>query len=405
MPLRIAYLSSYIIPALIDKKWTVAAISIPWILKQYGGGTGASGGVLPAYFELYMAFGLILTLANCKPNLKKIPASIFILLIWTIIVNLFFDPEGYFSTFTESCVMLMIVFLAYDNDSESLSKLSFLWACASLAIGITFIFLRGNFDAYSREFTELGETRSGWMDPNYFGTVLGMGAVTAMIELKRNKGLTSFLRLLYVAAVAITVVAAFYNASRGSLAGLAVVGVVFMIFSKTRLFYKVIISCGAVYFLYLLYNNDVMDVFLYRIQNDNATGSRVGIWADKANDFFTNYTPLAWLFGVGNSGVVTLGGRDSNYVSAHNDFLSVLFQYGFIGFAFYMSMIFRPFYRVIRIKAVTFFPLVALSYLVTVLFALNPITGGQFPYFLFVFYVYALSYESIKEKYILANVI
>lgn len=67
---------------------------------------------------------------------------------------------------------------------------------------------------------------------------------------------------------------------------------------------------------------------------DSGGSGRMKIWGDvislqKESDL------LQWLFGHGYEGVI----KSTGNLSAHNDFLEILFDYGLIGFGLYLSMI------------------------------------------------------------------
>lgn len=405
-PVRLAYLVLYFLPVLQDSTWCVAAMSIPMILMRYGGGSGLdTGGLLPSHNEVYLFVAIVISMLKADLRANKIPLVLFLFLLWSSFIDMIFDSSGIFILLLESSILLMIVFAAYDKREESLSKFCYLWICATFALSICFIYLRSNSDQYVVDLS-IGESRQGWMDPNYFGTVLGMGAICAFIELQRNRQLMLFVKVLYIATIAITVIALLYNASRGAILALAISGTILLLYVKIKPIYKALVIGIVVGFLYYLYTNDVMNILIYRLENDDRTGNRWIIWADKSADFFLNYNPLHWLMGVGNSEVIKLGGSQSNFLSVHNDFLSIFFQYGIVGFILFIKLLFHPIYEAFRKKESVVYVLSATAYLSTVLFTLNPISGGQFPYFLFVFYIYALGAEakSVKLQNSLYNV-
>ncbi|MEL1134489.1 O-antigen ligase family protein [Desulfitobacterium sp. THU1] len=89
---------------------------------------------------------------------------------------------------------------------------------------------------------------------------------------------------------------------------------------------------------------------LQALQTDGGSNRDI-VWKTTINMQF-NSTALEWLFGHGYNAVLRYSPFE---LSAHNDFLEVLFDYGLSGFAFYISFIislFRVFNRMYRDKFV-----------------------------------------------------
>ena len=270
-----------------------------------------------------------------------------------------------------------------------MAKFSFLLICATLALSVIFIGLSQNFDSFFQESFDknVGESRSGWFDPNYFGTVLGMGSVAALIELYHKGNKSSFLKVLYIITFIVSILALIKIASRGALIALLFATLVILFKSKMKLHFKLIICFTSVIFIYYLYNNDYMNIIVYRLENQGLETGRIDIWKDKLSAF-SNLGIVNIIFGVGNRGVVDLG---SERISMHNDFLSCLVQYGLLGFVIFIVLLFKPIFILFKYGNRLLFTLTATIYLVTSLFTLNPMTGGQTPYYLFVAYIYFLA--------------
>jgi len=384
MPLRFLYVFLWIFPGLKEREWLPGAISIPYIILNYCGGMGD---LLPSHTDFYILIGILICLfVPYSYHQSKIPKSIFLFLFYTTFINLIIDINGVFMPIVWSSILLICSFYLYKSTEKSKNCLSFQLICLCFVLSICFIFLRQNFDAYSVELSDLEETRTGWMDPNYFGTVLGMGAVCAIVEVRKSSYNVIF-RMLYIAVVIAAIIALFLNASRGALLAFAASLVCILLFSKVKLYKKIFSILVIVGFLIYLYNNAYMDILEYRLQNDELTGSRMDIWIRKMNSFFSDYDLMNWIFGVGNTEVEYLGNWQT---SVHNDFISCFIQYGIIGLTIYVALIFYPIIRLYSIRKTCLDTLTATIYLIVSLLSLNPITGGQYPYFFFLLYIYSL---------------
>ena len=77
-----------------------------------------------------------------------------------------------------------------NNDIEwnAISKYSAGLSLVTLVLSTYFIIFQDRFteDYYAQG---SGLERSGWMDPNYFGMVIGMGTVAAMVQITKYREL------------------------------------------------------------------------------------------------------------------------------------------------------------------------------------------------------------------------
>lgn len=86
-------------------------------------------------------------------------------------------------------------------------------------LSLEFIFVGGNFVTSVN--TLDGElVRKGWTDPNYFGSIIGMGILTSLIELITNEKLSRKSWLLYCSTIILSLFTLFTTASRGAVVAL-----------------------------------------------------------------------------------------------------------------------------------------------------------------------------------------
>lgn len=192
-------------------------------------------------------------------------------------------------SFSIFIIILLCKFIDSSVDRSTVSKVSFAFALMTLVLSLYFLLLKDQFtqDYYAQG---SGLERTGWMDPNYFGMVLGMGTVTSIIQISNFRFLGIVEKIFYIATVILSVPTLVLNASRGAILAVAVSFVFVILFSKVNPLYKIVVIIITILFLFYLYNNSYFDLLEYRIAHDSGTGSgRTTIWRKK------------WmLFGAGN---------------------------------------------------------------------------------------------------------
>lgn len=72
------------------------------------------------------------------------------------------------------------------KDSQQLRLLAFSFAVISLVLSLEFIFVGSRFITDVNTLDGTLE-RKGWTDPNYFGSILGFGIFTSIVELITKK--------------------------------------------------------------------------------------------------------------------------------------------------------------------------------------------------------------------------
>lgn len=108
----------------------------------------------------------------------------------------------------------------------------------------------------------------------------------------------------------------------------------------------IVAAAFSVSFLFANFGNffdATLDRF-YSIHEDQGSG-RVSIYEKTENDM-TSFSLLELLFGKGY-GSFSRSGISSN---AHNDALQIMYEYGFVGLAFYVVLIFFLFYRLKKVR-------------------------------------------------------
>jgi O-antigen ligase len=189
-------------------------------------------------------------------------------------------------------------------------------------------------------------------------------------------------------------------ASRGVILAVVLTVVYIFVSIKSKRWIKIIVITLAVLFVLFLYSNQYTDFILARFNQDNGTGNnRTLIWFSKINEFFSNGNLFDWIFGIGQRNGIRIGitvGDAFNGMSTHNDFLSVLIYYGFVGVVLFFYAISYP----LRICQKADRPqiLAMLLYLLMCSMTLEPLARGNFVYWGFLFYIFVLARQSQAKR-------
>ena len=384
MLIRMAYMAAVVLPVLFEKE-----IAYPPIINFFMTVSvyGYAYAFMPYQTHLYPIISLLPLLVYGSRGMR--PNSwIIVLFIYTFLVDCISSLNSDIGVFQNSfyCYLLIIFFSLCTIDSKEVCpqmELSF----ALVSIFISILFLRsGNQFVESYGGIEAGDlTRTSWTDPNYLGCVIGMGAsisLTKLILYFKEENL--YEKLIYLAAVLVSIPVLILNASRGAILAVAAASFVVIFFSNLRFIYKVAITISSIILLLVLFNSGYFELLVYRVKHDDLGGSnRLEYWQMYWNLFWDG-SILSIIFGNGLVHGQNLAGREIGF---HNDFLAFLVEYGIIGFLIFLSMFFSFFRHHIFNRRNKTQLLSAVVFLVMCCLTLEPITSGFAAYYFFLYYI------------------
>lgn len=389
MPLRLAYLGLVILPVFFRKGILPAVLACFTTVAFYG----YAYSYMPSMLYIYAGIVLVLSFFIVDNTHHKVPPALVTLLLYVTFVN--FVTGGRIEDITYSFFIFLILFLSVSKyDDSFFNRMSFVFAIVTLVLSIFFL---TSIDQFATMYA-FGEDleRAGWTDPNYFGTVLGMGTVFSVLQLLYNKESPLFFRLMYIAVIIVSVIVLALNASRGSVVALVGSIAVLMLFTKAKTIYKVLSIVAAAGFIVFLYNSGYMDLLIYRSLEDTAStgGGRLSIWVHKLNRFSEGGV-LNILFGYGYNGGLFITGSNLGF---HNDFVAALVDYGLIGFVIYLWAVFSPIVKVFKNKSPNRIVVYTLMvYFILTSFSLEPVTAGRLPYIMLLFTIYVLANQTTND--------
>ena len=292
-------------------------------------------------------------------------------------------------------VTVFFIFIAFYFCIDTISEVdtqnfSLSFMLISLTIGSWILFVP---EAQVNSYNTVEEMeQTGWTDPNYLGAALGTGLVVAVKDLLEGNKKPYYI-IISILTVILTTFAMLQLASRGAFLAVVLAIVILFISSKRKGWYKIVVVGLAVLFVWLLYSNQYMEFVLARFEADDGTGSnRTVYWFSKLDAFFNIKNPLNWIFGIGHSGGVELGEGFGGGHSTHNDFVSALIYYGFVGLILFFCAIMYPLRICQKSDRPQIFAL--LVYLLTCSMTIEPLARGNFVYWGFFFYIIVLARQS-----------
>lgn len=291
-----------------------------------------------------------------------------------------------------------LLFIPFLNAKENLKLLVLSFPVASLVLSLLFLLNQAYFMfAYSGDME-----RSGWVNPNIFGGIIGLGIVVGMsVLLKQLRFETSFKEsLLLIVCIAVSFVVVVLNASRGSFISTSLACGILVFMSNIKKRYKGFVVVALAGFAIFLWQSGVFELLQYRLEADTAdtAGSRSLIWMEKLNTFFNEGNFIHLLIGAGGRAGAEAIGHSYGIanMSTHNDFVTALVGFGSICLVYYLYLLFVPFFNTPKGHDRKIMAVFMLFFLLESS-VLEPMFRGYVPYVMFFTFMYCYSHY-LKEN-------
>lgn len=387
MPIRLAYMALVFAPIAIKRVslfFPCLVLFLTTSLLSFAGYT-----FLPTETTIYLLLTLIFVVIAYREHRDyKYPYVLFfVFFLVSIVVNLV--TSGKIETISYSFLLLLLLPITINEKEKEfvadiVPKLFILstTACACLTLLNQELLIQESYN-YERLI-------SGSL--NYTCCTLGIGFVLALRELIKSST-KKYWRLFYVFCMMVLLITVIMEASRGAMLAI-VVSSLLIVFNKTsKLRTKIITVVLASIFIAVLYNNQVLDLLIYRIQSDTGTGTgRTEIWGHKLTQHFNSFSFLSFVFGRGYDNTWNLGGSGYDLIGCHNDFVAFLIEYGIIGIILFLTIIFYPLH-VAKSRSIRSDILPLVVYLLMTCMTLEPFSMGYLPFCFFLFFIYLRSYS------------
>lgn len=387
MALRVAFLGAVLFPVFFKPRLCPPAITCFATLSTMG----FSCSYLPSNLFFIVAAIFVVYLIVQKKGKKHIPVPtpVIVLLVLVTVVNLF---NSFLIENLTYCLLIFILFCCFtDEDSETSSIQRLSIVVTGMALCSVFLLFRDLF-TYDYIGKGTGLERTGWTDPNYFGSTIGMAAVCSIFALMFESDKNKIIRIVFIVCVILSFIVMLLVASRGAILSLGVCMILMFFSRKNKVWQKVVMLVLFILLLGYLYSHHYFDLLLYRIEMDETGGSgRIGIWTLKLKAFLNEDNPLHFLFGIGFRNSNYLGyGRDS-YACVHNDLINYLIAYGLVGLVVFVLMLIAPLRSAIKNNCNKDMVIIGTVFLFVCGMTLQPLCEGYVAYYCFYFYLWQLS--------------
>lgn len=377
--LRVAYLVSFLTPLLFSKKQYYPPILLCFMTI---GTYGFAFNYLPYEMSIYFLLTLIfLVIRKNEFKISQVSLMFVISLLFVSFRNILdsYSPQNIFY-----CLAIIGVFSLIIEENYLKSQNNFCLAFIIAALGLSLLYLV-NYDKFIVDYdASQSIERSGWIDPNYFSGVLGMGVIASLMFLIKYPKYGYFIKIIAMIVVLVLLLVQIMLASRGGLLAISVSLSILLMFSKIKLKYKILTIGIIVISIVWMYYAGLFQLLEYRIQNDAGGGSgRFDIWVAKLNTFINDGNIIHWLFGYGYKTGFELTNISGGGVGFHNDFIAILCEYGILGLIIFLYWLLYP--LSVASNENKLVVLAILTYLFIICLTLEPISSGALPYFAFYF--------------------
>lgn len=321
---RLVITAGVFIP-LIKHFWMAPAVIILFAGLRFN--SVAPFGYVPTSWHIYEC--LILFIATVHVSIyknnkifkfNKNQIFLFFFLFLVDLINLQpFTPIFLFS------LMLFILYNSIQNKKAfNLAVLSFIILTITLSI-YYFVFAKEFVVAYHGSHEE----RAVWVDPNYFGIVLGCGTILSSAYIYRtiNVKINAIYKCIFITCIILSIMVIALQASRGTMLAVVIAISIQLLFSKTKFYIKLFLIAFTFIGVVYLFQSDYFNLLLERIEEDDGSGSgRSRIWAKKIGDWTTDFSNL-----LGGGFQASLNKFTPIKKDCHNEYISILLNYGIMG--------------------------------------------------------------------------
>ena len=352
LPLRMVYMLAVIFPL--------------WIKKSL---------LFPQVFFTFVIISASL------PAVSYMPVDSLYILIVSIISYLLINPKFSNIKLPSSFIVLTVLSLVIDGIFSANCMLSF------VLLGKRFV---------QSVATQVGQLdRSGWTDPNYFGSIIGYGVVTSSIALFKWQKMKKKYRWFLLGTIIVSLYTILITASRGVFVALAISMLFLILFSNISKKRKLVYLGSGVFIVFLFYALGVLDLLLLRFQSDAGdAGGRMQIWMPRLNSFFSDSNIFELFFGVGTKQSLFVG--TYKLLGSHNDYIAIVVRYGIVGLLSLLTLILSPIIKAKRNKGCV---IAAVVYISVCMFSIEPFSAGQWSllcFYLFIVILSQLNHEEVK---------
>lgn len=327
--LRLGVTIAIFVP-LIKYFWMAPSVIVLFVGLRFN--SIAPFGYIPQTWSAYCWLIIIIYILHNYVYKNKVKFSFkqLLLLIFIFFIDLInLQP---FTPFLLFVILLCILYNSINNEiSLNISMFSFIILALTLSI-YYFVFAKEFMESYYGSDAE----RAAWVDPNYFGILIGCGIILSFILLFTTKT-HIILKIIFILCIILGYIVIILQASRGATLAISVAIIIFLFLSKMKLYNKIFISFLIIIGVVYLFNSGYFTLLVDRTLNDAGTGSgRTEIWNSKFLDWSDNFINF-----IGSGYQSSVHKFIPYHLDCHNEFLSTLINYGVVSIIIIIISVFN----------------------------------------------------------------
>ena len=241
---RILYLLALLGPLTI-KQPKLLAIIIPafYAISNYS----CFISYMPNQVFIYLVFPIAALFLHKGGKTDK--NSIIFLVFFIITAANNFINNMTFESISSCCLLAFLWFKFVPNSVNSYAH-TFSYAFTIMSLTLSIFFIVGG-SAFQMDFGTSEFERTEWMDPNYFGCIVGIGIMVSMIEILYNRILKIPERIIFLLTIGLSLYVLILNGSRGALLATGMSLILLLIGNGQKISKKMLIICGFSIFIYI----------------------------------------------------------------------------------------------------------------------------------------------------------
>lgn len=346
--LRMLYTAVYLVFAVLSPALIPTYTAVNLIVERF---SSVFGEFLPNTLLFHVAvlvFGLLCIRAKqpllMKRSYDKRPFKWFVILyvygILSLLLHINVPPD--FSFVIDGAFMFVFLYyLCISKDKYIRSIL--VYSVAAMAVVCTIGLF--NYDNLVSDYsTSLGDVdRLDWKDANYFSFFIGIMLLLTLYLAKYAVSKSSRRIFIFIAFVMLVTMVSLI--SRGAIVALTIALIYYYrkdLLSFRNLGYLLLVAVAVAG----LYYSGILEGLIMRFMSEDVqTGSgRTELWKIGLQTFFSK-GPLTILFGAGEGQALSMTYMKGEYWSPHNNYLSIMYNYGIFGLILFSGWIFSMLVR------------------------------------------------------------
>lgn len=340
MLIRLVLFGAAMLPLLLSPRYIIFSFTCIYAINSTSFCRILPSDAYYYYILIFIAFFL------CERSNKtlKIMWKCFVAIIPFYFISLIHGDVQDFQLWWVVCLL----FIPFLDNERNLKLLAFSFPIASLVLSLLFLLNQTYFMfSYSTEMD-----RSGWINANQFGGIIGLGVIVgiALIIKQIKLNVTFKETILLLVCMVVSYIVVVLNASRGAFISTSLTSIILVLMSNIKNRYKILVIVVLVFFAFLLWRSGFFELLMFRMEADTAStaGSRSLIWTEKLDVFFNESTPFQWLVGAGGRAGAEMMGHSRNIynMSTHNDFVTAIVGFGIPCSIYYVYLLFYPYFNI-----------------------------------------------------------